>query len=77
MPPILKPPCHLINVNRCYKDWKTRSTKVGHENLEKSAGGKNKGTCAPDQGSGAPYCIVLNVKNVLYTNAVHYSDIIK
>jgi len=26
------------------KDWKTKCTKAGHENPEKPAGGKNKGT---------------------------------
>ena len=33
---------------------KSRSTKAGHENPKKLAGGKKtRGTCTPDQGSGA------------------------
>ena len=32
---------------------KNRSTKAGHENPKRTAGGKNTGNVYPDQGSGA------------------------
>jgi len=48
--------CPIYSVSiltTCFKDSKTKSNKARKEIPKKLAGGKSKGKCAPDQGSGA------------------------
>ena len=61
-----KLPCHSFSANKCYKDSKTKHTKTRHtQTPKKPAGGKNKGTCVPDQGSrGWPQNVSLCMLNV-------------
>ena len=50
---------YTTNVNKSYKDSKTKCTKAGHENPETDQQVEtNKGTCAPDQGSGATFGVL-------------------
>ena len=57
-----KPPCRLFNIYADMYEYqvriiykrKNRSTKAGHENPKKNQQvEKTRGTCTPDQGSGA------------------------
>ena len=51
--PFIQHICRYVQISSNICKRKNRSTKAGHENPKKPAGGKNTGTCTPDQGSGA------------------------